>query len=253
MDVPPHPHTGLQTVSWLFAGEIEHRDSAGSLALVRPGELNLMTAGHGIQHSEVSTANAAELHGTQLWIALPEASRDMEPFFEHTVPQPITIGGATARVFVGALAGTVSAARVFSPLVGAQLDLPAGAILALPVAANFEHGVLLDRGELTVDGENLPVSNVAFVPAGARFIQLSAGDSGARALLLGGSPFEEQIIMWWNFIGRTHEEIEQYRHDWQLHVIEQTTDSGRFGAVRGYHGSPLPAPEMPTVRLKARD
>src|SRR5689334_24252214 len=115
MSVAPHPHTGLQTVSWLVTGEIEHRDSAGHHALVRPGELNLMTAGHGISHSEVSTPGTTRLHGVQLWVALPSASRDVAPFFEHHVPVAGRIGDATVRTFVGALAGSGTSATVFSP------------------------------------------------------------------------------------------------------------------------------------------
>jgi redox-sensitive bicupin YhaK (pirin superfamily) len=124
MVVPWHPHTGLQTVSWLFAGEIEHRDSVGSHALVRPGELNLMTAGRGIAHVEVSTPGTTVLHGAQLWIALPDDARNATPFFERFVPEPIAAGPATVRVFIGELAGSLSTARVFTELVGAQIDLP---------------------------------------------------------------------------------------------------------------------------------
>src|SRR4051795_10400508 len=121
MDVPPHPHTGLQTVSWLFSGEVEHRDSAGVHAMVRPGELNLMTAGHGICHSEVSTAATTVLHGVQLWVALPADHRDVPGNFQHYVPQPVPIDGGEARVFLGSLAGSTSPVPTFSPLLGAEL------------------------------------------------------------------------------------------------------------------------------------
>ena len=133
MDTPPHPHTGLQTVSWLYAGEIEHRDSTGAHALITPGQVNLMTAGNGIQHSEVSTANAADIHGVQLWIALPDRSRGVAPFFERFVTEPFTLDDAVIRVFVGELAGHGSDVTGFTRLVGAQLDLPAGGSLTLPV------------------------------------------------------------------------------------------------------------------------
>ncbi len=123
MDVPPHPHTGLQTVSWLFSGEVEHRDSAGVHALVRPGELNLMTAGAGICHSEVSVESNAVLHGVQLWVALPGADRDTRRDFAHYAPTPISLPGATACVFIGELAGSRSPVHTFTPLLGAQLDL----------------------------------------------------------------------------------------------------------------------------------
>ena len=113
MDVPPHPHTGLQTVSWLFSGEVEHRDSAGVHAMVRPGELNLMTAGPGICHSEVSTAATSVLHGVQLWVALPDADRATGRDFAHYVPQPRSVGGGRIRVFLGELAGNRSPVHTF--------------------------------------------------------------------------------------------------------------------------------------------
>ena len=246
MVVPPHPHTGLQTVSWLFAGEIEHRDGVGSHAMVRPGELNLMTAGSGIAHSEVSTAATTELHGAQLWLALPDGERERAPFFEHYVPSPVVFGASTVRVFLGELVGSTSTAVAFSPLVGAQIDVPAGTAIDLPVRSDFEHGVLLDAGSLTVDGEPVARAHLAYVEPGSSTIRLSAGDEDARLLLIGGTPFGERIIMWWNFIGRTHEEIVQYRADW-------ASGADRFAEVRGYDGSALPAPELPGIRLKPRE
>ena len=252
MTVPPHPHTGLQTVSWLFQGEIEHRDSTGAHAMVRPGELNLMTAGRGIQHSEVSTATTTALHGAQLWVALPDASRGIAPFFEHVEPEPFAVGAATVRVFIGELHGVSSPARVFSPLLGAQLDLPAGAVLELPLDPGFEHGVLLDTGALTVDDEELPLSHLAFRDVGQSVLRLTAGADGARALLIGGAPFGESIVMWWNFIGRSHDDVVAYRAEWQADVIEGGDAAGAFGAIPDYPGSALPAPVLPAVRLKPR-
>ncbi|MES2169401.1 MAG: pirin family protein [Actinomycetota bacterium] len=252
MTVPPHPHTGLQTVSWLFAGDIDHRDSVGSHATVRPGELNLMTAGNGIAHSEVSLPQTTVLHGAQLWIALPEARRFHAPFFEHYVPDPVDIDGATVHVFIGSLAGRVSTATTFTELVGAQLDIPAGTTLDLAVDPRFEHGVLLDAGELTVDGTDVPVANLAFIDAGRASLRLRAA-SDVRALLIGGTPLGESIVMWWNFIGRSHEEIVRFRDDWQREVIAGENPAGRFGLVDGYDGAPLPAPELPNVRLRPRD
>ena len=252
MTVPPHPHTGLQTVSWLFQGEIEHRDSTGAHAMVRPGELNLMTAGRGIQHSEVSTAATTALHGAQLWVALPDASRGIAPFFEHVEPEPFAVGHATVRVFIGELHGVSSPATVFSPLLGAQLDLPAGTTLELPLDPGFEHGVLLDTGALTVDDEELPLSHLAFRDVGQSVLRLTAGADGARALLIGGAPFGESIVMWWNFIGRSHDDVVAYRAEWQADVIEGGDAAGAFGAIPDYPGSALPAPVLPAVRLKPR-
>ena len=252
MTVPPHPHTGLQTVSWLFQGEIEHRDSTGVHAMVRPGELNLMTAGRGIQHSEVSTAATTALHGAQLWVALPDATRGVAPFFEHFEPVPVAFGEATVRVFLGSLVGSTSTATAFSPILGAQLDLPPLATIDLPVDAAFEHGVLLDQGTLAVDGEELPISHLAFRELGQSSITLTAGASGARMLLIGGAPFGESIVMWWNFIGRSHDDIVAYRDEWQADVIEGADAAGPFGAIPEYPGRALPAPGLPGVRLKPR-
>ena len=252
MTVPPHPHTGLQTVSWLFAGEIEHRDSTGSHAMVVPGELNLMTAGRGIQHSEVSTAATDVLHGAQLWVALPDADRNSTPFFEHYAPPPVRFGEATLHVFLGELVGSASPARAFSPIVGAQIDLPASASIELPVDASFEHGVLLDTGSVAVDGEDVPLGHLAYRAPASSTLRLVAGPEGARLLLIGGTPFGESIIMWWNFIGRTHDEVVRFRTEWQADVVAGARDDGRFGVVAGYPGRPLPAPELPGVRLKPR-
>jgi len=252
MVVPPHPHTGLQTASWLFAGEVEHRDSVGSLALVRPGELNLMTAGAGISHSEVSTPATTTLHGVQLWIALPELTRHQAPRFENHVIRPILRNGVTLHVFLGTLAGQTAAASGDTPLLGAQIDLPAGSSLDLDVEASFEHGVLVDTGTVRCAGAIVAQNDLGFVDAGRSVIRLeNAGDGPARVVLLGGEPLGEQIVMWWNFIGRSHDEVAAARAQWQAEVIAGTDTAGRFGQV-AYHGAALPAPVLPNVRLKPR-
>ncbi len=243
MDVPPHPHTGLQTVSWLFEGEIDHRDGVGSHAVVAPGALNLMTAGRGIAHSEVSLPQTTTLHGAQLWVALPDSERHREPFFESYVPEPVTVGDATLRVFLGSLAGSTSTARVFTELLGAQVDLPAGASVTLAVDERFEFGVLLDAGAVSVNGVEVPLNHLAYVPPGSSELTLTAA-ADARLLLIGGVPLGEQIVMWWNFIGRTHEEIVEYREDWE--------SGRRFAPVTGYDGSALHAPVIPPIRLRPR-
>ena len=184
MVVPPHPHTGLQTVSWLFAGEIDHRDSVGSHALVRPGQLNLMTAGRGISHSEVSTGSTEILHGAQLWIALPDSARHSSPFFESYVPTPFALGDATVNVFIGTLAGSTSPARVFSEMVGAQVDVPAGARVVLPVDARFEHGVLIDSGMLRWAVSRCRLSPA--YPPRARVSSSSPPEPRPRVLVIGG-------------------------------------------------------------------
>jgi redox-sensitive bicupin YhaK (pirin superfamily) len=253
MTVPPHPHTGLQTVSWLFAGEIEHRDSVGSHALVRPGELNLMTAGSGIQHSEVGTADAPVLHGAQLWVALPDSDRHTYPAFEHFVPVPFEHEGATVRVFIGSLLGQASTAHTFTELVGAQIDVPAGVTVSLAVDPRFEHGVLVDAGSPAIEARGVGRNTLGYWPTGRDRLTIAAGDEPVRALLIGGVPLGERILMWWNFIGRTHEEVVEYRRQWQAEVIAGEDDDGRFGHVDGYDGRALPAPELPNVRLRPRD
>lgn len=246
MDVAPHPHTGLQTASWLFRGEVEHRDSLGTHAIVRPGELNLMTAGHGIAHSEVSTPETEVLHGVQLWIALPDADRGTARDFRHYAPPRLDLPGASARVFLGGLAGDTSPVPVFSPLLGAELVLDPGARVVLDVEREFEHGVLQDIGSLSVGGTVLGTGDLAYVPPGADRLDLAnSGDGPARALLLGGTPFTGEIVMWWNFVGRDHDEIAAYREEWQA-------ESARFGRVEGYPGARLPAPALPNARLTPR-
>jgi len=255
MRVPPHPHTGLATVSWLFAGEIEHRDSAGHHALVRPGELNLMTAGRGISHSEVSTAATTVLHGVQLWIALPDAARFTEPHFEHHVPDGVTGPGWRARVFLGAAFGRTSPIATHSPLLGAELELDPGGRVEIEVDPAFEHGLLVDAGPVTVggpdgaggvggtEGVRLHPGELGHLAPGRRALRLAAGDAPVRLLLLGGTPFTEPILMWWNFVGRTHEEIAGFRADWE---------AGRFALPPGDPLPPLPAPVLPTARLRPR-
>ena len=248
MSVAPHPHTELQTASWLFTGEIEHRDSAGHHALVRPGELNLMTSGHGIAHSEVSTPATTVLHGVQLWVALPGAHRDGARDFRHYAPPAADLGGATARVFLGTLAGQRSPVPTFSPLLGAEIVLAAHARLSLPVEPACEHGVLVDAGPVSMSGTRLQPAELGYLPPGQATVELAnLTDDPARVLLLGGTPFEEDIVMWWNFVGRSHEEIVAFRQAWEAELDQ-------FGRVEGYEGTPqrLPAPPLPNARLKPR-
>ncbi|WP_372699546.1 pirin family protein [Arthrobacter sp. JSM 101049] len=267
MNVPRHPHTGLQTVSWLFTGEIEHRDSTGAHAVVRPGELNLMTAGSGISHSEFSTPDTTILHGAQLWVALPEAARGTSPGFEHHRPDPVCGDDWTARVFLGSLLGSTSPVATHSPLLGAEILLDDGASLALELDPGFEHGVLLDSGALRLDGEDVPVDHLAYLAPDSGRITLEGHDGGARLLLIGGEPLGEQIVMWWNFVGRSHEEIVEYRRAWQEEIGAPVGSDPLAAATRvqppGRHvphfgpfppGEPdaLPAPALPNARMRPR-
>jgi hypothetical protein len=246
MRVPPHPHTGLQTVSWLVEGEILHRDSLGSLRPVVPGQLNLMSAGHGIAHSEESPPDHPPvMHGLQLWVALPERARHLEPSFVHYPEVPVLPGPeVTVAVVVGELAGARSPAQVHTPLVGAELRLAAGTGTHLPLVPEFEYAVLVMTGAAAVAGTALTPGSLLYLGRGRRELPLRAGRR-SRLFLLGGEPFDEPLVMWWNFVGRSHEEMVQARVDWQA--------GRRFGTVAGYQGDPLPAPAMPTTRLKARD
>ncbi|MBE7159934.1 MAG: pirin family protein [Williamsia herbipolensis] len=248
MDVAPHPHTGLATVSWLFSGEVEHRDAAGVHAMVRPGEINLMTAGAGISHSEVSTPDTTVLHGAQLWLALPDAVRTGERAFHHHAPEAVAVDGGSLRVFLGSLAGSTSPVPTATPLVGAELVVDPGATVVLDVDPAFEHGVLVDSGVITVEGEALDRAELGYVGVGADRIAVeNSGDEPGRVLVLGGEPFGEEIIMWWNFVGRTHDEIAAYREEWEA-------AADRFGTVEGYVGPKprIPAPTLPTTTLRPR-
>jgi quercetin 2,3-dioxygenase len=247
MRVPPHPHIGLQTASWLFEGLVLHRDSLGSRQLIRPGELNLMTAGRGVTHSEESAAGRpAVLHGLQLWIALPERDRFAEPGFAHHADLPVAHeNGAKVTVVVGEYRGQRSPAEVFSPLTGLEVAVPGGDDFVLPVREDFEYGVVAVDGSALVEGALIAPGLLAHLPAGLSEIRLSpaGGRRLARFFVLGGVPFGERLVMWWNFVARSGEEIVTAREDWA---------AGRFPEVHGYPGQPLAAPALPAVPLRPR-
>ncbi|MDQ6641841.1 MAG: pirin family protein [Actinomycetota bacterium] len=256
MTVASHPHTGLQTVSWLFTGEIEHRDSAGHRAMVWPGEMNLMTAGRGISHSEVSTPNTTTLHGAQLWVALPDGKRAIDPGFEHYAAPLVEGEGWVARVFLGSTLGETSPVATHTPLLGAEVTLECGTTLRLPVEPSYEHGVLVDSGAITVDDVPLASAELGYVPPGAQQIEIRAA-ALTRLLLLGGTPLGERIVMWWNFVGRDHAEIAEYRRQWQELIGDGGPADGhrqeRFLLPDDDRYPPIPAPELPrNVRLTAR-
>ncbi len=257
MQVPRHPHTALATVSWLFTGEIEHRDSTGVHAVVRPGELNLMTAGRGVSHSEFSTPETTTLHGVQLWFALPERERDIAPSFVHHVPEPMYVPSGIARVFLGSLLGIESPIPTATPLLGAELLLDADAETVLDVPEGHEHAVLLDDGDITVDGRTVEPHEVGYVSPGRSRITLrSAG--GARLLVIGGEPLGERIVMWWNFVGRSHDDIVGARERWTAEIAgepvaaDPVTGGERFGPFPEGQPAALPAPGLPGGRLRPR-
>jgi redox-sensitive bicupin YhaK (pirin superfamily) len=246
MQVPPHPHTGLQTVTWLVDGIIEHRDSLGSHQMIAPGQLNLMTSGHGIAHSEFTPPEHPDgMHGLQLWVALPDSARHGPASFEHHAALPAHRDGPfTVTVVVGRLGELRSPATVHTPLLGAELLTDSAASHTLSLDPGFEHGLLVMSGTATVAGATLSTGSLLYL-GDARTSVTVRTTGPARLFLLGGEPFTEPLVMWWNFVGRTHEEIVEARAAWMA--------GERFGAVTGCEADPLPAPELPTVRLKARD
>jgi redox-sensitive bicupin YhaK (pirin superfamily) len=246
MRVLPHPHTGLQTVTWPLAGEIHHRDSLGSDVVVRPGQLNLMTAGHGVSHSEISLGTGRLLRGVQLWIALPADEADQPPRFSQHLDLPVVTGdGLAATVLVGELGGPTSPARVSTPLVGADVVVDAGAATTLPLDPRFEHAVLALEGTATVDGTDLAPGPLLCLGAGRDHVSMSSA-AGGHVLLIGGEPFADDLIMWWNFVGRSHGEIVQARRDWEEDA------PARYGHVTGHGDERIPAPALPNLRLTPR-
>lgn len=288
MRVARHPHTGLATVSWLFSGRINHIDSAGNWATVRPGDAVFMNAGRGITHSEHSTADTAVLHGAQLWYAFPEEHRFVAPSLDSHHPEPVQGEGWQARVFAGELLGAKAPLRTYIPLTGAELRLEPGAVLDIDVPDGHEHALLPVEGEVHFNGEHVPSDHLAVVDTGRDRLQVRAGDEPVLALLIGGEPLGEPIVMWWNFVGRSHEEIAGFRAAYQAEMGFETADETsplrdiegagatplqepldgelldrligttyadgqpfpQFGTFPPRQPAPLPAPALPTTRMK---
>lgn len=301
MAVPRHPHTGLATVTLLFAGEIEHIDSSGFANTVRPGEVNLMIAGSGISHSEFSRPEKRILHGVQLWYALPSEQRFGTPGSQHHVADSAAVPGGRVSTFLGSCAGLTSPVETRTPAVAAQLDVEPGATLELELDPDSEHGALIDTGDAEIcatgteaaaesagareaasavgaqEASRRVVSReLAYIPPGAMRLSVTArGDEPARAVLIGGPPLGEQIVMWWNFVGRSHDEIIAFRQEWQAEIGREespahtggagASDTGRagrsdagvpadmdFGPFPADTPDPLPAPRLPNARLRPR-
>ncbi len=240
MDVAPHPHTGLQTVTWLLDGEVLHDDSLGSESIARPGGVNVMTSGRGIAHAEQTPgSNSGRLNGAQLWVALPDEHRNVEPSFDaiERVPLIESPGGIT-QVFAGSLGGFASQARHFSELVGADIQVHPGSEVSFDLWPGFEHAVLVLDGDCAFNGEPLEPRMLYYLGANRTESSFSSR-TGGRVMLLGGPPFTERILMWWNFVARTPEEIAQFRDDWE--------QGRRFGEVTSYQGARLVAPELARI------
>jgi hypothetical protein len=218
---------GLHTVTWLLEGEALHNDSLGSEQSIRPGQLNIMTSGHGIAHAEDMLWQASErrLHGVQLWIAQPHATRNAAAAFAHHESVPQTeLPNASVSLLIGELCGLESTARLDSALVGADLSLRGSAEMALD--PSFEHGVLVLDGNATVNGTQATTNQMVYLPTSTTQLVVSPVHGQlARLLLIGGVPFGEKLFMWWNFVGRSRDEIDDAQRAWNA-------DDGRFGTVR---------------------
>ena len=259
MRVEPHPHIGLQTVTWPFEGDIRHRDAVGSDVVLSRGALNLMTSGEGIAHSEYSVGEeAVSLDALQLWVALPESRRHGAPAFERHEQLPSislpAVSGApgVATVVLGELAGVSSPASVYTPIVGAEIRIAAGTQVEIPLRPEWEYALVGIEGVTTVTTGipsleptvELDRHHLLYLGTGRDTVQI-AGAQNALLFLLGGAPFEDDIVMWWNFVGRSHEEIVDAREAWEA-------ASARFGDVVGHGDERIPAPPMPAVRLTRR-
>lgn len=239
--VGPHPHTGLQTFTWMLEGEVLHRDSLGNEQVIRAGQVNLMTAGRGIAHTEESVAGETRLHTAQLWIALPARVAGMAPRFDHYPDLPRwSEGGAEAVLLAGAFMGRQSPVLVHTPLVGVDWHAPRDAALTLALDPAFEYGLVPLTGRATVQGQALAADELLYLPPGAGTLRLEL-PAGTRALLIGGAPFGEDITIWWNFVGHGKPYIAQAQRDWQAH-------SERFGEVHGFDGPRIEAPPVPWER-----
>jgi quercetin 2,3-dioxygenase len=224
VDVAPHPHIGLQTVTWLFSGEFLHRDSLGSEQLIRAGQLNLMSSGHGIAHSEENPGRTSgELHGIQLWVAQPSTTRDASSQFEHLGELPrVSLENGTATVLVGEFADATSSARRDSDLVGVELDLRGGES-TVGLDPNFEYALIVVDGQVDVANAYVRPGQLAYLGTGADECRFTCAAS-SRAMLIGGVPFDERLFMWWNFVARSQEEISDAWRAW-------ATGDERFGKV----------------------
>lgn len=243
--VGPHPHTGIQTFSWMVEGEILHRDSLGYEQIIRDGQVNLMTAGRGISHSEESPAgHSGRLQLAQLWIALPESHREIEPAFDHYPELPkIERDGVRMMVLAGELEGVRAPTKVYTPLVA--LDLRGHGKTTLKLNPEFEHGAIALAGAGSVAGERIEPGEFLYLGVGRESLDVEV-EEGTELLLIGGEPFEEELILFWNFVGRTHEEVEEWVREWNDLGIQS-----RFGEVRGYDGPRTLSPEL-IARLKPR-
>ncbi|WP_421279788.1 pirin family protein [Aeromonas taiwanensis] len=237
LDVGPHPHIALQTFTWMLEGEILHRDSLGSEQVIRPGQVNLMTAGRGIAHTEESLPNQPDLHAAQLWIALPEEDQHTSPRFDHYPRLPRwQQGEVTLTLLIGEHGGYSAPTLHFSPILGLDLHAPAGGRLTLTLNPAFEHGLFPLQGQASIAGDALEPEQLLYLPPGNREVAVELSP-GARVLLIGGEPLTQPLQIWWNFVSFDREAIRTAAADWER-------GDPRFGEVQGYAGPRLQAPPL---------
>lgn len=236
MEVAPHPHIGLQTVTWVLDGEIVHRDSLGSEQLIKRGELNLMTAGRGVAHSEEPSGSTIDImHGIQLWIAQPSSSRNGKAAFEHHVSLPeINFDNLTARVLVGTFGEATSSARIDSELMGAQLTLSIGES-TFEARSDFEYGIIVLEGTVMLEDKMVIPGHLGYLHPGRNEIRIKALEP-STLILIGGEPLNEEIYIWWNFVARAQDEITEAYNDWK----QQTERFGKVDSHLPIIESPLP-------------
>lgn len=228
MKVRAHPHIGLQTVTWLVDGTIHHKDSLGSAQDIRPGQLNIMTAGAGIAHAELTrpgTLRAGDaMHGAQLWVALPRDKSQMAPAFEHHARLPsFDEGGMCVTVLTGEYDRERSPATVHSPMVGLDVIITGAGDRRIPLDRAAEHGVMVMEGQIVANGVTLVPGKLGYFGTGCDHLRLQS-QGPARLLVIGGEPFGEEVLIWWNFVARSRDEIVEARRDWEA-------QSERFGKV----------------------
>lgn len=238
LDVGPHPHIGLQTFTWMIEGTMMHTDSVGSKQLIRPKQVNLMTAGRGISHTEVAPDDETHMHAAQLWIALPDDKLNIDPRFDHYPELPVVQkDGIEYTVLVGEFLNTTSPVQVYTPLLGVDLSAKETVTTRLKLNPAFEYGFMALEGTAIINGHELDEDNLVVLERGLTEIEIQV-HKDSRLLLLGGEPFESPILLWWNFVGRTQEELSIAREQW-------INGDARFGFIPDYDGPRLEAPIFP--------
>ncbi|MDM1785159.1 pirin family protein [Acinetobacter bereziniae] len=238
LDVGPHPHIGLQTFTWMIEGTMMHTDSIGSKQLIRPKQVNLMTAGYGISHTEVAPDTETRMHAAQLWIALPDDKINMAPQFDHYPVLPVVEkDNIEFTVLVGEFMDTVSPVQVHTELLGIDFFAKEQTKTRIPLNPKFEYGFMALEGDAIVNGHDLNSDNMVVLEPGISQIEVEL-PKGSRLLLIGGEPFESPILLWWNLVGRTQEELKTATEQW----INQ---DARFGTIPDYDGPRLEAPAFP--------